>query len=220
VAKEKPFQLPTRLRITPEKQEIIAQEQELWRRQANSPFASKTPFDMERANAAVAVRDLTQNIKDVRRELRKADKKGKSDWQQTLTALKNRLAESYAVLGRYDKAARLTSNKQQRREWMDILDAIKRKDGEWCECGSQLGDLEVSNIYVKQDIYSHKHNRLMPLLACRNCGFMNVKDAPEEVVSLRNARARAVILARDRTPVEAREILTRNRHTTREILGG
>ncbi len=169
------FPLPKKLQITPDKQEQIDQEQKEWAQR--SPFASPSGLQMEQSNAAVFIRDMEQAIKDGF----KAD-----------NALKSRMAESYAILGHYQKSVQLESDKLKRREYLEILEAIDRDDTEECNCETQKGDLELATQFVKKDVWSPKHNRIMPLVVCMKCGHANVRTLPTDLRKLREARRKAV----------------------------
>lgn len=169
--------LPKNLQITPEKQEQIDAEQKEWA--TRSPFATPSGLQMEMSNASVFLRDMEQAIKDGL----------KPD-----NALKSRMAESYAVLGQYDEAIKLEKDKIKRREYLEVLEAINRDDDDFCTCENQKGDIELTNQYVKKEIFSPKHNKLMPVVTCRSCGHSNVTYTPKDLTKLRQARKLAVAM--------------------------
>lgn len=90
------------------------------------------------------------------------------------------LAEAYATIGRYDKAATLSLKHADlyRKYW----DAVYLDDDEWCEHVDK-------HKYVSEIVWSFRDQREAPLLACNICGTWNVADAPEHLTAASKRRA-------------------------------
>lgn len=142
------------------------EQQAEWATTFNSPFAGGSPLERARAKAVIEIEHLQAVAAD-----------------QALTADQCEvLAECYATIGRYDLAAEVsrTNSETYEKYWA----AVFLPDDEWCEHVAK-------HKFVKQTIYSIKHNAEMPLLACNipGCDTWNVLDLPEEIAAARAKRA-------------------------------
>ena len=85
------------------------------------------------------------------------------------------LAEAWATVGRYELARDATKDKQKAEIYQKYVDAVNRPDSEWCNHPDK-------HKYIKEYIFSVKHNKEMPLLACGRCSTWNVADTTAEIV--------------------------------------
>lgn len=132
----------------------------------NSPFTRTSPLDSMRSKAFVTIETLL-----------------KVKITQTLTAdQQEQLAEAYATTGRYDLAYEATkvNKKLYRKYWT----AIFAPDLSWCKH-------EAEHQYTKENIFSLKHGKVMPLFACNLCDFWQVADEPKHLTTARAKRAEA-----------------------------
>jgi hypothetical protein len=97
-----------------------------------------------------------------------------------------RLADSYADQGRYAEAADTHPDTKRAKQYREIHDAIERPDDEGCNCQSEDARDPTSGKTLRiplenaiEEVFSHKHNRIMPLIRCNKCGKLNVKPLPE-----------------------------------------
>lgn len=94
----------------------------------------------------------------------------------------SRLAELLAEQGRYGEAIEVCPNREQRDSYNRIKRAIDLDDSEVCHCqGMRLTDPQtnreftVSPDLVMQNVYSEKHDVILPLTLCLTCGLMQVR---------------------------------------------
>lgn len=86
------------------------------------------------------------------------------------------LAEAFAAIGRYDLAADTTL--LHRELYEKYWAAVWRNDGDMCG--------HVQHVYKKEDVFSIREGRIMPLLACNvpQCRLWNVADSSETLKAL------------------------------------
>lgn len=85
------------------------------------------------------------------------------------------LAEAFAAIGRYDLAADTTL--LHRELYEKYWAAVWRNDEDWC-----LHPATAQ--YKKEDVFSIREGKIMPLLACNTCGLLNVADSSETLAAL------------------------------------
>lgn len=179
---DKKWQIPERYRIsdafTDDEYEktllrIADEAQEIWKAAANVPRVPPTPKTRERFNALIFI-DTLENV-------RKESKKKKSGIVFTDTQVEQ-LAECYASIGRYDLAAETTQNNELRAVYEKYWQAVFLDDEKWCEHVN-------SHKFIKDNVFSLKEGKEMPLLACNVCGAWNVADAPENLLEAQAKRA-------------------------------
>ena len=131
----------------------------------NSPFLDHTPLERERAKAFITLEML----------LKTASMQELTDEQTEM------LAQAYACIGRYDKAANTTHlhTDHYRQYW----GAIFKPDLSWCAHNYNAA-------YIKEYIYSFKHECEMPMMCCNICGFLNARNAPATVAALNDSTHR------------------------------
>lgn len=215
------WELPARLRITDP--DVLAQSEAMradLAQRVNSPFARLSPQEQERANAAVIADHLKKDLERVNHQITAivivngSDSQSRKlqDLQDARHHISARLAEAYASIGRFDLAAEIDPRPESRAEYVEILEAINRDDDEWsCECAP-------GRDFIKKNVFSLKHGRVMPMRKCLGCKETNVTSLPAHIVEQRAHRARARELVADKTPEEAKAILTREGHTTEKLI--
>lgn len=210
---ETKWELPPKLRI--DNPEVLKQAEEMraeLAQRTQTPFASLSPQEHALANAATIVKDLKRAFIHVNNQITAllttgADRVGKlEELKAARLAISGRMAEAYATLGRFDLAAEHAPVPAVRDEYQTVLEAINRDDGEWCACAPEKS-------FVKQEFYSLKHGRMMPMMKCLGCGGLNVQPLPPAIAEQRAKRARARVLVAGKTPEEAKAILIAANHT-------
>lgn len=215
------WELPERLRIT--NPDVLTRANALAAELAvrvASPFGRLSPQEQERASAALMADHLKKDLERVNLQITEivlVD--GRDSQSRKLTELlearyhiSRRLAEAYVSIGRFDLAAEIDPRPESRDEYVEILEAINRDDGEWnCECAP-------GRDFIKREVFSLKHNRMMPMRKCSGCGEMNVAPLPVHIAEQRAHRARARELVADKSPEEAKAILSREGHTTEKLI--
>ena len=202
--------LPKALKIDdPKVQERAEIMREDLAQRSQSPFASLSPAEHARVRAAQIASEMQADLDRINGELKKHPV---DELKSARVAIAAQLAEQYAVIGRYDLAAQLHPNKAHREEYKDIVDAIDRSDEYACACPDD-------RTFIKAEIYSEKHGRVVPLMKCR-CGEMNARpfrETDKRLLDQRAHRSKARSLAGDRTPDEAKEILKQHKHTAKDL---
>lgn len=97
-----------------------------------------------------------------------------------------RLADAYASQGRFEEAAAVHPVKSRANEYTAIKAAIDRPDSGICKCAPlEVKDpasdkiLSIPTLNKVMDVYSTKHKRLVPLIRCEECGYLNARPLPE-----------------------------------------
>lgn len=144
--------------------------------------------------------------------------------QAAKSAIRQRRAEQLAILGRFDLAAQETPDPVFREHYIAILDAVMRNDEEHCGCPEIRGSGEYSKITVpsfnqKEEVYSIAHGRVVTLMSCSTCGFLNAIDTPKHVLGQKAHRARAAQLVSGMAPEDAARTLSAKGHTAAKLLG-
>lgn len=219
------WELPGPLRLTPERLEEVEAEQRKLAARAQSPFANLSPAEHERATAARVASEHKANLElldflilkgeGLKRPSRK-ERGGLRVAKDARPAVAAQLAAAYAVVGRYDLAAEVEPDEGQRAEYLKIWGAVWRKDEAWCDCPPPLAG--GTHSFVRQNIFSAKHQREMPLLRCAVCGCMNVAPLPAALAEQRRHRAAAQALVGGMKPDEAKRVLTAHKHTAEALL--
>lgn len=193
---------------------------------AASPFGTMSPQDMERARSVTIAENLRDRLYGLNRLLSASIVSGGNDvddLQVARIAVRHELAERQAVIGRYDLATENEPDPAYRDEYLAILEAIWRDDEETCDCGEHRGsgqqaEISVPQSYVKMDVFSLKHAKVVSLMKCNKCGFMNAVDTPAEISRMRAHRARAQQLAGHLGPEEAGNLLRQRGHSTNGLM--
>ncbi len=141
------------------------EEQKELAEKIQAPFLSNTPQERQRAKAYITIESLLTCQK----------------FQPLTDDQIEQLAESYAAIGRYDYAAETTL--QHRDLYRKYWEAIFKPDASWCS----HADIHK---YTSENIFSLKHGKEMPMLACNICGHWNCADEPDAIKSARAKRAK------------------------------
>lgn len=215
------WELPEALRITDPT--VLAQSEAMrvdLAQRVNSPFARLSPQEQERARAAVMVDDLNRRLTYVDHQINEIEMVDGNDSQanklqelrEARIAISAQLAEMYAALGRFDLAAEVTPQLEARAEYVEILEAINRDDEAWdCQCAP-------GRDFIKKEVFSLKHNRMIPVRKCSGCEEMNAAALPEHLAEQRAHRAKARELVADKTTEEAKAALMAVGHTTERLI--
>jgi len=192
---EKTF-LPDRFRIdaakrTPEQEEILRRadaQQQKWREDFAQPFLHTSPQTRERARASIVIEEYE------RQEI------------GTLTPhQKEELAAAYAQVGRFELAYRVEPDRDRKNEYRTIFNAIyKTPDERWCKCDRRQQFLSL-------EVYSPKHERVVALMKCANCGFMNAADLSDRLKTARVERAAHREMYKGLGPQEVKRLLSEQR---------
>lgn len=210
---EDKWELPEALKIT--NPDVLARADAMQSELAlrvNSPFGHLNPQEQERANAAVMIEHLKGDLERVKTQLTDTDgATPKQELEDAVHQISARLAEAYASLGRFDLAAEIEPREETRAEYVEILEAINRPDDEWCGCAP-------GRDFVLRNVFSLKHGRVMFARKCGGCKTVNVTSLPPHLANERAHRAQARGLVGEKTPDEAKAILTAQRHTTAQLI--
>lgn len=117
------WHLPEPLRITnPQVALAAAQMQKDLSKRVVSPFARLSPEQFARSRAQGRIEHLSRALQQVDRELRtRFDPRNRSRLKEARQALAIRLAENFAVIGRYDLAVELDPRPEYQREYAKHL---------------------------------------------------------------------------------------------------
>jgi len=171
---------------------------------AAAPHSRPSSQEMFRARSVQRAEELRNTIDLLNQRIGlvlTADGDGNlAELQKARTTLKHRRAEQLAIHGRYDLAFQEEPQPEYREYYLAVLDAIWREDEARCGCSDHFGSGEHANINVpswnaKKDVWSIKHGRMVTLMKCSKCPFMNAVDTPAHVREMRAHRARAAQLA-------------------------
>lgn len=166
------WHLPEPLRITnPKVAEASAEFQKQMAQSNPSPLAHVAPKELELQRAARMAEHLEQDYRRIIEQTYRAKAAGLPSLSEARNAIAARLAEAYATLGRYPEALLIDPRPEHRIQYRQVLRAIERPDGEWCDCPPGAD-------YVKETVMSHVHGKLMPLRACGRCRGVNVTELP------------------------------------------
>lgn len=156
---EKPRRLPKKYRASTDPKDtaafdLLQANDELQRERLgeaiNAPYLNNTPLERARSKAFITIDSLIASG-----DLADPD-------------VVERLAESYATVGRYDLAASITAKHKSLYE--QYWAAVWLDDFSWCNHADQQKN-------IKEYVFSVKENREMPLLHCVECNTWNVLDA-------------------------------------------
>jgi hypothetical protein len=169
---DKPWQLPEKFRLSADldserQKEILRQsedKQKEWKSLYGQPFAQTSPQIRERARAVIL-----------------KDEYEAYGIENLVESQRTELAEAYAILGHFDRAAELAPTTELKVEYVQVWSAVWRDDSAWCAHGK-------SSQFAEKDIYSVKHNADALLLRCNECGERNVAPTPKHIVDGRKKR--------------------------------
>lgn len=173
---DKPWQLPEKFHIAPEAKDRDAKQLELlaaadeqqkeWREKFASPGVL-SPIDKQRGRALIIIDEY--NARD-------CSLKGYVDVQL------RELAEAFALVGRFDKAAEIHPDAYAVTDYFAISEALERDDND--DCGHGTGRQSV-----KLDVFSISHVGVVSLVKCSQCEHVNGKPTPAHVDEARAVRS-------------------------------
>jgi hypothetical protein len=177
-----PNKIPIWLRRTPEQQAgDRAYQDEL--RSAQGPGMRPNPTEQHLLRAAAVRRSAEAQLRQLRLD--------KNPDPVHVEAAEAQLAEALAMQGHYAEAAELHPEPEHAERYAAIAAAIDRPDdAPTCNCKVESANNEIlgqpviiTGEHVSEMVFSPKHRRMMPLVACANCPGMNVKPAPEHLTN-------------------------------------
>jgi hypothetical protein len=193
------WHLPESLDVnkSPQAMSAALREQKALAQKVHSPLAHASPIELEMARAARMIEHLEKDYQRLKTQILIKGRHANPSVLQARNAIAARLAEHYAQLGNYEKAAALEPRKEYRQQYGQIAKAIDRPDEKWCKCRSEAA-------HVKQMIYSPRHHRLMALKACAGCKQMSVGEVPAEFHQQEAIQAKVAQMVRGLSPQEAK----------------
>lgn len=226
------WELPEGVRFKPETAAAHEKAQAEWAARAASPFASLTPQEQERERAARLIEEHKATLAALDSAIARAftraslTEEQRREYEGAAAARPHvaaQLAEAYASAGRFDLAAKYEPGRKQKADYLRIWRAVWRDDSHSCACEPHRGSgqharIEVPTQYVRKDIYSVRHDAVLPLVACSKCRCLNVQPLPRALAEQRAHRARALSIAEGLKPAEAAERLRELNHTTEALL--
>lgn len=126
----------------------------------NAPFTRNSPLERAMSKAFITIASL-ESVK-IHGEL--------TDDQKEI------MAEAFAAIGRYDLAAETTL--ANREHYEQYWAAVWRNDADWCLHPEQ-------HKYVRENVFSIREGKAMPLLACNVCRTWNVADSTATLKALK-----------------------------------
>lgn len=209
------WELPEALRITDPL--VLAQSEQMrteLTKRAQSPFAHLSPQEQERHQAGIMATHLEGELQHLSEQIVKVLTVGGGDLDELAEAKKAiaaRLAEAYASLGRYDLAFEIDPRSEHRAEHLEILEAMKRPDDEWCECGP-------GRDFIKRDVILPNGERRI-LRACSGCKTVNLVFIPKHLAQQRARRAKARTMVAGMSIEDAANHLRARGHTHENLIG-
>lgn len=163
--------LPPFLQRTPE-QVRDEEHRQAKLRELHSPYVKQSPAEQKYARALIYEKVIKDNLKQIDKEAQ----------PKVYAETKMQLAEALADQGEFQKAAEIAveyGDTDTLDHYQNLAAAVEADDNEVCECPEDsLRGTDVPNRFVAGEVYSKKHGKFMPIVACGKCGFVNVKDAP------------------------------------------
>lgn len=186
-------ELPAEL-LSEERLAASAIEQKRLAEVVNSPFSNKTPQDIQRFNAGIIIAETEKMLEAI----------PLADMHEVA---RNIYAEALVTTGEFAKAAEAAASPEHAEFYKAIVEAIKKDDGERCECQpDKVGEKYVNHQFVEAEIWSVFHNRQMPIIKCNKCGHRNVKSLPQAIAKERELRAKVKAYTAGKPHEEARNI--------------
>lgn len=105
-----------------------------------------------------------------------------------------RLADALADQGRYEEAATAHPAKKRAKEYLAIQAAIDRPDDDVCNCPpTEVRDPATGKTLLIpaqnkiEEVYSKKHEAIVPLVVCSKCPWMNAGGVLPDALRRRDA---------------------------------
>jgi len=178
--------LPSYLRVTPEKEQQIESDQAQWRVGVHTVAA--TTDDEQMMRRGMQMEEIARlNLSS----LEKTE-------TERIAIERARLAEGLRLQGRYLEAAKATTDKTQARAFKAIQKAIDKSDEHRCKCKDDVHESHTLNLkydpqrhhgmtnnndgthaihrhHARERIFSRKHGRAVDLVQCVKCGDLNAR---------------------------------------------
>lgn len=213
------------LTLTPEKLHESLREQAA--RAESSPHVLLSPAQAHIEQAKRLAIEWLEAGRAVEQELHQEHTKAeRKELKQRFNHLMKLLAESLVTLGQYEEAIMVLPRHEidLKRAWQKEYAAIWRNDdircGEACEKAFLADPTTVTRERVVKHVFSKKHGRLMPMVACAapGCEMLNVRAPDGALAKQIEARAKAVNLMKGETPQRAKDKMTQAGLTAERVL--
>lgn len=184
--------------VPPITQKLLAENDEFQKQIRRSLNTSDVhPQIMLRARAILQAEEVKKLMLGFFADRRKAKKSGNAEKVLELEAQIARLGDKLAKLlfdaGEFQLALKATRGKALRQKIREYIAAAEIDDEQ--HCGHQKwisfnGELHP-NYFRERDIFSHKHNAVVSVVRCNECGFRNIRPLPEDLAEMSRIRAEA-----------------------------
>lgn len=134
--------------------------------------------------------------KVARAELDSMTKEDMKD-RERVGRLKEMLGDAVADQGRLEEAFEVTSSDERAAHYKRTLEAVMKDDDTDCNCKPEDGQ---DKHIVVDEIFSIKHNRIVPLVACCSGKHLNAGKVPEEIQKVQ------AVARESKTPLKDAEI--------------
>jgi hypothetical protein len=212
--------------ISSEKLKESVENQAAWAAQSQSPYLGVSPEMATVYRAARAAKDWYDALERSNIALASSrNREQKKEIKATRDRYATMLAEALATLGHFDEALSVLpmGDKQRRKDYRTLKKALERPDSDTCSTKCQKAFDANPTLVTKDNHHAWQWdprvNRLRSVIRCSQCGFLNVKDIPTEIVAHREARAKARQLSEGRNPHEAHEALRQAGLTSERVFG-
>jgi hypothetical protein len=141
-------------------------------RELHSPHIKQTAAEQKYARALIYEKVIRENLKHIDKEAQ----------PKVYAETKMQLAEALADQGEFQKAAEIAveyGDTDTLDHYQNLAAAVEADDDEVCECPEDsLRGTDIPNRFVAGEVYSKKHGKIVPVVACGKCGYVNVREAP------------------------------------------
>lgn len=166
--------LPEFLQRTPEQlREEEARQQKL--RDLHSR-ARQTPAEQQYARAILVEPTIRMNLMQL--------EKGSEAYKQTML----QLAENLSEQGRFKEAittATRYADEVTLDQYRSLQAALEADDNETCDCpDDKYRNKDVPGSFIAGEVFSEKHNKVMPIVRCGKCGFSNIRTPPANLTNV------------------------------------
>jgi hypothetical protein len=171
---------PAHLQLTKEQITAALKENARLLAESNSPYVVQSPQERARVRGIREEQDWRVALAELDRALaqQRHSKRRKGLHVQQLQILRanaaGHLAEALAAQGRFDEAAEHAPDTTRAAELRTLWHAVMRPDEDVCGADCQEKFSNDPTLLTKeravQEVFSLKHNKVMPVIACGVCG--------------------------------------------------
>jgi hypothetical protein len=211
------------LDLTPERVEASIREQA--RLAESSPYISVSPQMAQVLHARRVAVDWLEGLKQTELELHQRHTKAeRKDLQRLFNHYSKLLAEALATMGEFEQALTVLPKNEValRKEFQAMHRAVWLDDdarcGEKCAKAIEMNPNLVTAERVHKYVFSKKHGKILPAIACGHCGAFNVRPPDGQLLARMTARQRADDLIKDKSPNDAVATLRANKLTAEHVL--